>query len=145
MGIGKRQQEIRAMRGQMWPPGRPTTAHREEQVRFWTAIARGASTDLAAVEAGASSPVGARWFRHDGGKPPISLAPLSRRYLSFPEREEIAILHAQREGVREIARRVGRSPSTISRELRSGTLSGALVVQRSPRPLAAIFAVRQHP
>jgi IS30 family transposase len=50
--------------------------------------------------------------------PPISLAPLSGRYLSFPEREEIAVLHAQQHGVREIARRVGRSPSTISRELR---------------------------
>lgn len=50
--------------------------------------------------------------------PPISLAPLSGRYLSFAEREEIAILHAQRVGVRAIARRLGRSPSTISRELR---------------------------
>jgi transposase len=40
------------------------------------------------------------------------------RYLSFCECEEIAILHAQQLGVREIARRVGRSPSTISRELR---------------------------
>jgi len=50
--------------------------------------------------------------------PPISLQPLSGRYLSFNEREEISILRAQRHGVREIARRVGRSPSTISRELR---------------------------
>jgi IS30 family transposase len=50
--------------------------------------------------------------------PPISLAPLSGRYLSFAEREEIAILRAQQQGVRAIARRVGRSPSTISRELR---------------------------
>jgi IS30 family transposase len=50
--------------------------------------------------------------------PPISLVPLSGRYLSFGEREEIAILHAQRVGVREIARRLGRSASTISRELR---------------------------
>jgi transposase, IS30 family len=50
--------------------------------------------------------------------PPISLAPLSGRYLSFAEREEIAILHAQRVGVREIARRLNRSASTISRELR---------------------------
>ena len=38
--------------------------------------------------------------------------------MSFAEREEIAILTAQRFGVREIAGRVGRSPSTISRELR---------------------------
>jgi IS30 family transposase len=50
--------------------------------------------------------------------PPITLAPVSGRYLSFTEREEIAILHAQKLGVREIARRIGRAPSTISRELR---------------------------
>jgi len=49
---------------------------------------------------------------------PISLAPLSGRYLSLTEREEIAILKAQGCGVREIARQVRRSPSTISRELR---------------------------
>jgi IS30 family transposase len=43
---------------------------------------------------------------------------VSGRYLSFSEREEIAILRAQQLGVRGIARRIGRSPSTISRELR---------------------------
>jgi IS30 family transposase len=43
---------------------------------------------------------------------------VSGRYLSFAEREEIALLHAQQVGVREVARRVGRAPSTISRELR---------------------------
>jgi IS30 family transposase len=61
--------------------------------------------------------------------PPISLAPLSGRYLSFAEREEIAILHAQGVGVREIARRLGRSASTISRELRrnASTRSYAVV------------------
>ena len=50
--------------------------------------------------------------------PPISLDPVSGRYLSFGERGEIAILHAQGVGVREIGRRLGRSASTISRELR---------------------------
>ena len=43
---------------------------------------------------------------------------VSGRYLSFAEREEIALLRAQDLGVRQIAQRVGRSPSTISRELR---------------------------
>jgi len=43
---------------------------------------------------------------------------LSGRYLSFAEREEIAILHSQKCGVCEIARRLGRAASTISRELR---------------------------
>lgn len=42
----------------------------------------------------------------------------SGRHLSFEEREEIALLRAREQGVREIARRLGRAPSTISRELR---------------------------
>jgi IS30 family transposase len=46
------------------------------------------------------------------------VGPLSGRYLSFTEREEIALLRARGCGVREIARAVQRSPSTISRELR---------------------------
>jgi transposase-like protein len=50
--------------------------------------------------------------------PTFMLKPLSGRYLSFEEREEIALLKAQRAGVREIARRVGRHPSTISWELK---------------------------
>ena len=50
------------------------------------------------------------------------------RYLSFAEREEIAILRAQGAGVREIARRLRRAPSTVSRELRrnAATRSGGL-------------------
>ena len=65
--------------------------------------------------------------------PTVTLAPLSGRYLSFAEREEIALLRAQKLGVREIARRVGRSPSTISRELRrnAGTRSGSLTYRAS--------------
>jgi IS30 family transposase len=118
MGVGKRQRSVRAMRGQMWSPGRPSTARREDRVRFWEAIALGASSEEAAVATGVSQAVGSRWFRQAGGMPPISLAPPSGRYLSFPEREEVAILHAQQHGVREIARRVGRAPSTVSRELR---------------------------
>ena len=47
-----------------------------------------------------------------------SSKPLSARYLSLAEREEIALLRAQGCGVRETARRVGRDASTISRELR---------------------------
>src|SRR5213593_356941 len=129
MGGGKRQEAIRVMRGQIWSPGRPSVARREDRVRFWEAIALGASSEDAASAAGVSQAVGSRWFRQAGGMPPISLAPLWERYLSFAEREEIAILHAQRVGVREIARRLGRSASTISRELRrnASTRSNALV------------------
>jgi IS30 family transposase len=118
MGVGRRQQAIRALRGQMWSPGRPSTARREDRVLFWDAIARGVSSEEAAAVAGVSSAVGARWFRQGGGMRTIRGRHLSGRYLSFREREEIAILHAQQVGVREIARRVSRAPSTISRELR---------------------------
>src|SRR5919197_1692725 len=118
MGVGARQKAIHGMRGQMWSPGRPSVARREDRQRFWQAIAAGSSSEQAAAAAGVSQAVGSRWFRDGGGMPPISLAPLSGRYLSFAEREEIAILHAQRVGVREIARRLNRSASTISRELR---------------------------
>src|SRR6266566_2386464 len=160
MGGGKRQEAIRAMRGQIWSPGRPSVARREDRVRFWGAIALGVSSQDAAAAAGVSVPVGIRWFRDGGGMPPISLAPVSERYLSFAEREEIAILHAQRVGVRGIARQLGRSASTISRELRrnASTRSHAVVYRattaqwhaerRASRPkvskLAANEALREY-
>jgi len=117
----------------MRSPGRPPAGRREHRVVFWTAIARGVSTVEAAVEAGVSEAVGVRWFREGGGMPSIPLASLSGRYLSFAEREEIALLRAQTLGVRVIARRSGRSPSTISRELRrnAGTRSGSLTYRAS--------------
>ncbi len=99
-------------------PGRPPVGRREHRTRFWEAIARGLSSEDAGVAAGVSSAVGTRWFRDNGGMPSSNLTPLSGRYLSFGEREEIAIVHAQGFGIREIARRIGRCPSTISRELR---------------------------
>src|SRR5436305_5423366 len=95
--------------------GRPPAGRREHRVRFWQAIARGASSENAATEAGVLPSIGVRWFRKGGGMPPLTLAPVSGRYLSFTEREEIAILLAGGSGVREIA--LGRAPSTISREL----------------------------
>ena len=69
-----RVEAIRQMHGRMWSPGRPSTAQREDRVRFWEAIARGASTDVAAAEAGMSSAVGARWFRESGGMSSLILA-----------------------------------------------------------------------
>jgi transposase, IS30 family len=114
----ERQRAVQLYRGQIPSPGRPTLAWRQDRVQFWAAIARGAKTEDAAVEAGVSSPVAFRWFRHAGGVNPCLPPSVSGRYLSFAEREDIAIWHAQKVGVREIARRLGRSPSTISRELR---------------------------
>lgn len=117
----------------MRSPGRPPVARREHRQRFWAAIARGASSEEAGIEAGVSPAVGTRWFREGGGMPPSSItAPHSGRYLSFAEREEIAICHAYGFGVREIARRLGRAPSTISRELRRNAATrGGMVVYRA--------------
>jgi IS30 family transposase len=117
-----------AGRERMRSPGRPPVARREDRQRFWAAIRRGLTSEDAAAEAGVSPVVGTRWFREAGGMPPVTRAPLSGRYLSFAEREEIAIMHARECGVREIARRTARSPSTISRELRrnAATRGGSL-------------------
>ena len=112
----------------MRSPGRPPVGRLEHRQRFWAAIARGLSSEDAAVQAGVSAAVGVRWFREGGGMPSVTLAPASGRYLSFSEREEIALLRARGAGVREIARQLGRSPSTISRELRrnAATRGGGL-------------------
>ena len=128
MGTSKRRRSDRAGRLPMPSPGRPPVGRREHRQRFWEAIARGLSSEEAGVVAGVSPAVGTRWFRENGGMPSSNLASLSGRYLSFAEREEIAILHAQGFGIREIARRIGRCPSTISRELRrnAATRSGDL-------------------
>ena len=107
----------RALRPAMRSPGRPEPS-RAVQREFWRLIAAGITTVEAALRVGVSWPVGARWFRHAGGMSPISLDEPSGRYLSFAEREEIALLWVQGKGVREIARSVGRDAGTISRELR---------------------------
>jgi DNA invertase Pin-like site-specific DNA recombinase len=139
----------------MYSPGRPPVASREQRQRFWAAIARGVSTVVAAGEAGVSEAVGVRWFRESGGMPTVTQVPLSGRYLSFAEREEIAILRARGYGVREVARSLGRSPSTISRELRrnAATRTGKLeyrattaqwhAEQRAKRPKTAKLAANE--
>jgi len=123
----------RALRPAMRSPGRPPVNRREIQQRFWRKVAEGLSSEDAAVACGVSTPVGTRWFREAGGMPPISLAPPSGRYLSFGEREDIALLKARGAGARAIARRLGRSPSTISRELRrnAATRGGGLEYRAS--------------
>ncbi len=128
MGASRHRRADRALRPPMRSPGRPPMGRREHRQRFWEGIARGLSSEEAAIVVGLSPAVGTRWFREYGGMPSFTLRPLSRRYLSFVEREEIALLHAGGRGVREIARQLNRSPSTISRELRrnAATRSGYL-------------------
>lgn len=101
----------------MVSPGAPKSRRSIER-RFWKEVASGVSSEEAAAAVGVSQAVGARWFRQGGGMPTITLAEPGGRYLSFAEREEIALLHAQDTSVREIARRLDRDASTVSRELR---------------------------
>ena len=76
-------------------------------MRFWAVIGRGASSEDAARETGVSPAVGTRWFRQAGGVAPKLPPAGSGPFPSFPEREDIAIWHAQKAGVREIASPAG--------------------------------------
>ncbi len=136
----------------MRSPGAPS--HRNEmERRFWMEVATGVTSEEAAEMIGVSPAVGTRWFRHRGGMPLFMAKPVSERYLSFAEREEIGLLRAQDVSVREIARRIGRSPSTVSRELtrnvatRGGQLEyrasvaqwKAEMVARRPKPAKLVI------
>jgi transposase-like protein len=146
MGRPKGWGSDRTGRPAMRSPGRPPVGRREHRQRFWAEIARGLGSEAAGIEAGVSPAVGVRWFREGGGMPPVSQAPLSARYLSFAEREEIALLRAQGQGVREIARQLERSPSTSSRELRrnAATRGGRLDYRASTAQWHADLRAR-HP
>ena len=128
----KKLRSHRSLRPKLRSPGRPPVLHRAERWPFWKAIAQGHTSEHAAAIAGVAPAVGTRWFRQCGGMPPSNLAQSAPeptgRYLAFAEREQIALARTRGEGVREIARQLGRSPSTISRELRrnAATRGGAL-------------------
>ena len=144
-------------RDAMRSPGAPSL-RREIERQFWKQIATGITSEKAAEAVGVSQPAGARWFRHRGGMPLFLSNPISERYLSFAEREEIALLRAQDVGIREIARVIGRSPSTVSRELarNAATRSGKLeyrasvaqwkseLVARRPKPCKLVKNERLH-
>jgi IS30 family transposase len=92
---------------------------------------------------------GYRWRAENGGLPPALVAEDARssRYLSGVERRRIATLRAQKHSIREIARRLGRNASTVSRELRRNVrphdrcydadLAHARARQRARRPRRA--------
>src|SRR5215207_824595 len=131
-------------RSPMRSPGAPS--HRREVEReFWREIATGLLPEEAARAVGASQAVGSRWFRHGGGMSPFDLKGFTGRYLSFREREEIALLNAQGVGVRKIARSLGRAPSTISRELRrnAATRGGKLDYRASVAQWKAELVARR--
>ncbi len=124
---------------------------------FWAAMQRGEFITDAAAEAGTYRKKGARWLVAEGGVRPRRGRDLQGRCLSFAEREEIALGRAGGESIRGIAARLGRSPSTVSRELtrncdRGGTYRArpghALAYERACRPkpakLATNLVLRRH-
>jgi transposase, IS30 family len=117
---------------------------------FWAALQRGEFITDAAEAAGTYRKQGARWVVRDGGVRPRRGRDLQGRYLSFAEREEIALARAGGQSMRAIAARLGRSPSTISRELsRNAESSGryratsahAAAWERAARPRQAKLAM----
>jgi len=84
---------------------------------FWGALRRGEFITDAAEAAGTYRKQGTRWVIANGGVRPRRGRNPQGRYLSFAEREETALGRAAGESMRSIAGRLGRSPSTISREL----------------------------
>ncbi len=89
----------------------------EVEYRFWNQVREGLTVEQAAAVVGVSASKARAWFRDRGGVMPPRDAG-RKRCLDFAEREEIALLRARGLGVREIGRRLGRDPGTISRELR---------------------------
>ncbi|MFI7449663.1 helix-turn-helix domain-containing protein [Nonomuraea sp. NPDC049714] len=91
---------------------------------YWRLVLSGVGTVGACRVLGIGRKTGYRWRAENGGLPPVRVAESARssRFLSLLERQRIATLRAQGLGVRAIAGRLGRSPSTISRELRRNTL-----------------------
>jgi transposase, IS30 family len=106
---------------------------------FWAEYRRDANAERAAAAAGVGSHIGRRWVRESGGMIRMRVAESGHR-LSLEEREEIEEMLASGHHQAEIARHLGRSPSTISRELaRNARTAGTLP---SGRPRLRGYAAR---
>jgi IS30 family transposase len=87
---------------------------------FWDGVRAGLPVAEAGVVSGAGR-TSQEWFRRAGGVKGNGPGPVSGRYLSLAEREEIAVGVAAGQPLRVIAARLGRAPSTVSREVRRNT------------------------
>jgi IS30 family transposase len=112
---------------------------------FWAAWQSGEFLTDAALLAGTYRHRGLAWLRESGGVRPRRGLGLEGRYLSFEEREEVALGRAAGESIRSIAGRLGRSPSTISRELARNCDSGGRYRATSAHALAYGRASRPKP
>jgi len=121
------------------------------RVRFWDGVRSGLGLREAAAAAGVHRHQAEAWFREAGGVKGNAPGAGRGRYLSLAEREEIAVGVAQGLAYREIARRLGRPASTVSREIARNSTRGryryrAVAAQvraeeRARRPKPAKLAV----
>lgn len=90
----------------------------------WECFQAGQFASEAGEQIGVYRTTAKRMLVAAGGVRPRRGRNLKGRYLSLLEREEIACGIAAGESVRSIARRIGRAPSTVSRELTRNSVRG---------------------
>jgi transposase, IS30 family len=110
---------------------------------FWAGMAAGEFINDAAIAAGSYRKQGTRWLAAVGGVRPRRGRNLKGRCLTLAQREEIALGRARGDSIRAIAAIIGRSRSTVSRELGRNadglgcyraTSAHALAYHRASRP-----------
>ena len=112
----------------------------DKQARFWVLMAQGSTLTAACEAVGVNRKSGCRWRQATGGQIPRKRPAPSGRYLSLDERLQIADLYLGGAGVRSIAVGIGRSPSTVSRELRR---NGTAAISRRHSKYAPYAAQKQ--
>jgi transposase, IS30 family len=115
--------------------GRPG-APRVVRERFWELVRSGVSRWDAGLAVG-SWRGAERWFAAAGGVKALGPGPVSGRYLSLAEREEIALGLAREESYRVIGARIGRPASTVCREV---ARNGPAGWPNGPREYRAVLA-----
>lgn len=113
---------------------------------FWAGMQAGDFITDAVIPINSNRRTGRRVLAEAGGVRPRRGRDLKGRCLSFAQREEIAVLRGQGHSLRRIGVVIGRSASTVSRELRRNSVPGlpyraasahALAYERASRPKPA--------
>ena len=112
----------------------------EVRREFWRLRLAGMNASRASARVGVSQSTGSSWVIQAGGMPlrDLNREP-SKRFLSLEERIEIGMWAAQGLSMRAIGVQLGRSPSTISRELRRNQTNA----RRDYQPLRAHHAAQK--
>jgi IS30 family transposase len=119
--------------------GRPRLPN-EVRREFWQGVRSGLTVPKAAAAAGVATRTAVQWHRQAGGVNPYPAQLVSGRYLSFAEREDIALGLAAGDSQAQIARGIGRSPSTVSREITRNSTSAKSHQSRAGQRYRAGFA-----